>query len=121
MASGEMAPPQFTAFIGSAFQNLAVFSVDGSLHYICMDWRHVTELLTAAQNIYGELKNLCVWVKDNGGMGSLYRSQHELVFVFKHGRGAHRNNAAPTDCPPRRGGRTSYITLRGSKGWAVVG
>jgi len=57
-----------------------------------MDWRHAEELLTAARDVYGELKNLCVWVKDNAGMGSLYRSQHELVFVFKHGRNGHRNN-----------------------------
>ena len=57
-----------------------------------MDWRHVEELLTAGRGVYGKLKNLCVWVKDNGGMGSLYRSQHELVFVFKNGRNGHRNN-----------------------------
>src|SRR5438045_8584327 len=57
-----------------------------------MDWRHVEELLAASRAAYDELKNLCVWVKDNGGMGSLYRSQHELVFVFKHGRQGHRNN-----------------------------
>ena len=75
-----------------AFRNLAAFSVDGSLHYICMDWRHLEELLAAGREAYGELKNLCVWVKDNAGMGSLYRSQHELVFVFKHGRDGHRNN-----------------------------
>jgi hypothetical protein len=57
-----------------------------------MDWRHLEELLAAGGEAYGELKNLCVWVKDNGGMGSLYRSQHELVLVFKHGRKEHRNN-----------------------------
>src|SRR5437763_4435644 len=57
-----------------------------------MDWRHLEELLGAGREAYSELKNLCVWVKDNGGMGSLYRSQHELVFVFKHGRSGHRNN-----------------------------
>ena len=57
-----------------------------------MDWRHLDELLTAGRDAYGELKNLCVWVKGNAGMGSLYRSQHELVFVFKHGRKGHRNN-----------------------------
>ena len=57
-----------------------------------MDWRHAEELLTGGRGVYGELKNLCVWVKDNGGMGSLYRSQHELVFVFKHGCNGHRNN-----------------------------
>jgi len=57
-----------------------------------MDWRHLDELLAAGRDAYGELKNLCVWIKDNAGMGSLYRSQHELVFVFKQGRGSHRNN-----------------------------
>ena len=57
-----------------------------------MDWRHQHELLTAALGIYAEFKNMCVWVKDNAGMGSLYRSQHELIFVFKNGRTSHRNN-----------------------------
>jgi DNA modification methylase len=92
MASGEMDGGEFTAFLCQAFRNLTAYSIDGSLHYICMDWRHLAELLTAGRDAYGELKNLCVWVKDNGGMGSLYRSQHELVFVFKQGRGSHRNN-----------------------------
>ena len=59
---------------------VAEFSLDGSLHFICIDWRHVEELLAAGRAAYAELKNLCVWVKDNAGMGSLYRSQHELVF-----------------------------------------
>jgi hypothetical protein len=63
MASGEMDGAEFTAFLAGAFRNLAAFSVDGSLHYICMDWRHVEELLAAGRAAYGELKNLCVWVK----------------------------------------------------------
>jgi DNA modification methylase len=92
MASGEMDKTEFTAFLRRACENLAAFSADGSIHYLCMDWRHLEELLTAGQNVYSELKNLCVWVKDNGGMGSLYRSRHELVLVFKHGRDGHRNN-----------------------------
>jgi DNA modification methylase len=92
MASGEMDRPEFTAFLSQVCRNLAAFSVAGSIHFICMDWRHAEELLAAGRGVYGELKNLCVWVKDNGGMGSLYRSQHELVFVFKHGRSEHRNN-----------------------------
>src|SRR5712671_2845616 len=92
MASGEMDRSEFTAFLGEAFRNLAAFSGDGSLHFVCMDWRHVEELLAAGRDAYGELKNVCVWVKDNAGMGSLYRSQHELVFVFKRGRQGHRNN-----------------------------
>jgi DNA modification methylase len=92
MASGEMDRSEFTAFLGEACRNLARFSGTGSIHFICMDWRHAEELLAAGRGVYGELKSLCVWVKDNGGMGSLYRSQHELVFVFKHGRNGHRNN-----------------------------
>jgi DNA modification methylase len=92
MASGELDAAQFTAFLTRACELLAAHSADGSLHYLCMDWRHMTELLAAGQAAYTELKHLCVWAKDNAGMGSLYRSQHELVFVFKHGRGAHRNN-----------------------------
>jgi DNA modification methylase len=92
MASGEMSKAEFTAFLGQALGNLATFSADGSLHYICMDWRHFDELLAAGRDAYGALQCLCIWVKSNGGMGSFYRSQHELVFVFKHGRNGHRNN-----------------------------
>jgi DNA modification methylase len=92
MASGEMDKAAFAAFLGQACRNLAAFSTDGSIHFVCIDWRHLGELLAAGRDAYGELINLCVWVKDNGGMGSLYRSQHELVFVFKHGRNGHRNN-----------------------------
>jgi len=92
MASGEMDKPAFTAFLGQTCRNLAAFSAGGSLHFICMDWRHLGELLAAGAEAYGELKNVCVWIKDNAGMGSLYRSQHELVFVFKQRGGAHRNN-----------------------------
>src|SRR6266853_382334 len=89
MASGEMDKAAFTAFLGQACRNLAAFSADGSLHFICMDWRHLDELLAAGAEAYGELKNVCVWIKDNAGMGSLYRSQHELVLVFKERGGAH--------------------------------
>ena len=92
MASGEMDSIEFTSFLSGALRNVAAFSIDGSLHYICMDWRHAEELLAAGRGVYGELKNLCVWVKDSPGMGSFYRSGHELIFVFKHGRGGHRNN-----------------------------
>jgi DNA modification methylase len=92
MVSGEMARPEFTAFLGEAFRNLAAFSVDGAIHFVCMDWRHVEELLAAGREAYDELKNICVWVKDNAGMGSFYRSRHEFIAVFKHGRQGHRNN-----------------------------
>jgi DNA modification methylase len=92
MAAGEMNEAEFTAFLGQTCRNLADFSTGGSLHYICMDWRHLEVLLAAGREVYGELKNVCVWVKDNAGMGSLYRSQHELVLVFKQRGGEHRNN-----------------------------
>ena len=91
MASGEMTRAQFTAFLGTAFDNLIAHSLDGSIHFVCMDWRHVSELLTAGEDRYAELKNLIVWVKDNGGMGTFYRSRHELVFAFKNGTGPHTN------------------------------
>src|SRR5271167_3655112 len=92
MASGEMTESEFTAFLTRACRQLARHSADGSIHFVCMDWRHLTELLAAGHEAYDELKNLCIWAKDNGGMGSLYRSQHEMIFVFKHGHRAHRNN-----------------------------
>ena len=92
MASGEMSEAEFTDFLTRALMGLAGASIDGAIHFVCMDWRHMGELLGAGRHVYGELKNLCVWAKDNAGMGSLYRSQHELIFVFKSGKGPHRNN-----------------------------
>lgn len=92
MASGEMTPAEFIAFLTQVFRLLAAYSVEGALHFICMDWAHIYELLSASRTIYSEYKNMCVWAKDNAGMGSLYRSQHELIFVFKNGKDAHRNN-----------------------------
>ncbi|MFA7431524.1 MAG: DNA methyltransferase [Rhodospirillaceae bacterium] len=92
MASGEMSGPEFTTFLTTVLGHLAAVSVDGAIHYQCMDWRHMTEMLAAGTAAYSELKNLCVWAKTNGGMGSLYRSQHELVFVFKAGTAPHINN-----------------------------
>jgi DNA modification methylase len=92
MAAGEMSEVEFISFLTKIFEGLANHSVDGSIHYVCMDWRHLFELTAAGRAVYSEIKNLCVWNKDNGGMGSLYRSKHELVFVFKNGRGPHINN-----------------------------
>lgn len=92
MASGEMNSEEFLNFLTANFNLLKAFSTDGSLHYICMDWRHIKEIIDAGTEIYNEFKNLCVWNKDNGGMGSLYRSKHELVFVFKSGTRSHKNN-----------------------------
>jgi DNA modification methylase len=92
MASGEMTETEFTAFLETVFGLLVANSVDGSIHQICMDWRHAWEMLAAGRAVYSELKNLCVWNKSNAGMGSFYRSKHELVFAWKSGTAAHVNN-----------------------------
>ena len=91
MASGEMTKAEFIAFLKTAFENLAASSLDGSIHFICMDWRHMDEVQKASEGVYAELKNLIVWVKDNGGMGTFYRSRHELIFAFKNGTAPHIN------------------------------
>ncbi len=91
MASGEMTEDQFSEFLAQTLSLHAAHSVDGSIHFICMDWRHMGEILRASREIFA-LQNLCVWDKMIGGMGSLYRSQHELIFVFKKGHDRHRNN-----------------------------
>lgn len=91
MASGEMSPAQFTDFLATAFRNAAGVSLDGAVHYQCMDWRHVEEMMAAGRTVYSKLLNLCVWSKDSAGMGTFYRSQHELVFVWKVGEAAHLN------------------------------
>ncbi len=92
MGCGEMNEAEFIAFLETVFERLAENTVDGSIHQICMDWRHMWEMLAAGRKVYGELKNLCVWNKGNAGMGSFYRSKHELVFVWKSGAAAHTNN-----------------------------
>lgn len=92
MASGEMSDREFVDFLKGSLGHAAMFSKEGSLHYIYMDWRHAQELLKAGSSVYSELKNIAVWIKSNGGMGSLYRSRHELVFIYKYGRAPHRNN-----------------------------
>ncbi|MCB1420325.1 MAG: ParB N-terminal domain-containing protein [Notoacmeibacter sp.] len=90
-ASGEMSSGQFTDFLRTAFANMAAHSRDGSIHFLCIDWRHMGEMLQAGQNVYTELKNLITWIKDNGGMGTFYRSRHELIFAWKHGTAPHIN------------------------------
>ncbi len=94
MASGELSPEAFQAFLVACFTQFSRVSNDGSLHYVFMDWRHMREILAAGQATYDDLLNLCVWAKTNGGMGSLYRSQHELLFIFKQGSAPHINNVA---------------------------
>ena len=92
MASGEMSEFEFISFLTSSLRLLVRYSTSSSVHFVCMDWRHMGELTTAGKEVYESLLNVCVWVKHSGGMGSFYRSRHELVFVFRNGKGQHRNN-----------------------------
>jgi len=92
MASGEMSEAEFVAFLTTSLRLLVRYSAGSSVHFVCMDWRHMAELLAAGKQIYDVFLNLCVWTKNNGGMGSFYRSQHELIFVFRNGKRQHRNN-----------------------------
>jgi 16S rRNA G966 N2-methylase RsmD len=94
MASGEMNEAEFVRFLKTSLGLMATHSVDGAVHFVCMDWRHGVDLLTAVRDVYDAHLNTCVWVKPNGGMGSLYRSQYECIHVFKHGTAPHINNVA---------------------------
>jgi DNA modification methylase len=91
MGVGEMSAEAFTSFLQETLGRAAAVARSGAIAFVCMDWRHMRELLEAGQAVFSELKNLCVWNKTNGGMGTFYRSKHELVFVFKVGTAAHTN------------------------------
>jgi DNA modification methylase len=92
MASGELSRPEFVAFLESTLGRAAAVSHEGAVHFVAMDWRHIGELFEAGDNVYGEILNLAVWVKSNAGQGSFYRSQHELIGIFRVGDAAHLNN-----------------------------
>jgi DNA modification methylase len=91
MGVGEMSREVFIGFLKQTLGHAADVCKDGAIAFVCMDWRHLGELLEAGNAVFSELKNVCVWNKTNGGMGSFYRSKHELVFVFKAGTAAHTN------------------------------
>ena len=91
-ASGEMSPPEYVEFLVSGLGNASRVSRDGAVHFVCCDWRHVTEIKEAGGLVYGETLNIVVWVKSNAGQGSFYRSQHEFVVVSRVGKAAHLNN-----------------------------
>jgi DNA modification methylase len=81
--SGEMSRPNYTRFLTDFLELSAKHSADGSIHFVCMDWRHIIEVVTAGEEVFGKPKNLIVWAKTNAGQGTFYRAQHELIFVFK--------------------------------------
>jgi DNA modification methylase len=91
-AAGEMSSGEFTEFLRKAMMLSRQSSQPGSLAYYFMDWRHMKQILAAGLEVYGEMMNLCVWAKNNGGKGGFYRSAHELIFLFKNGTASHRNN-----------------------------
>ncbi|MEQ9488028.1 MAG: DNA methyltransferase [Alphaproteobacteria bacterium] len=91
MASGEMSAEEFRAFLHASCEAMAQCSCDGAIHFIYMDWRHIGDLLSVAEDVYSEIKNVVVWAKTNAGMGSFYRSQHELIVAAKVGKGRHVN------------------------------
>ena len=92
IAYAELNQAAVTDFLGTLCKRLVTASRDGSIHFICIDWHHVGELLDAGKEMYDEVKNICVWVKDNAAVGSLYRSQHGFILVFKRRRRSHRKN-----------------------------
>lgn len=92
MGVGEMSSAEFTAFLQQTLGAAAERCRDGAIAFVCMDWRHAEELIAAGKVVFTELKNLCVWNKSNAGMGTFYRSKHELVFVFKKGTAPHVNS-----------------------------
>src|SRR6202171_6278467 len=91
MASGEMSEAEFRSFLADTLGAAARCSRGGAVHFVCMDWRHMDSVSAVGNTVYGELLNLCIWNKSNAGMGSLYRSKHELVFVYRVGSAPHLN------------------------------
>lgn len=122
-----MSAEAFRLFLTEALGVAAKVSRDGALHFVCMDWRPMHDLLSVGRRVYGTLLNLCIWNKSNAGMGSLYRSKHELVFVFKVGDAPHFNavelgrhgrnrtnvwDYASVTCSREAAGRTSRFIRR---------
>ena len=81
-----MSSPEFVRFLSTVLDVAAAVSRDGAVHFVCIDWRHIGELLAAANLVYGATLNLVVWAKTNSGQGSFYRSAHELIGVFRVGK-----------------------------------
>jgi len=116
MGVGEMSPDAFTYFLRQTLGHAAAHSRDGAIAFVCMDWRHLGELLAAGQAIFSELKNICVWNKSNAGMGTFYRSKHEFVLAFKVGTAAHINSFGLGDSGRYRTNVWDYAGVNTFKG-----
>lgn len=114
-ASGEMSPDEFEAFLRRFLQVAIPHLIDGAIIFSCMDWRHIEEMVRAGKALGLDLKNICVWAKTAAGMGTFYRSQHELVAVFKHGTAEHINNF---ELGQYGRSRTNLWTYRGMTGFS---
>jgi hypothetical protein len=115
MSSGEMSREEFTAFLTAVFAQMAHFSLEGAIHFLFMDWRHQVEMMTAGETVYDELKNVLVWNKLSGGMGTFYRSQHELIYAWKKGKAKHVNNFGLGD---KGRYRTNVIDMPGANSFS---
>ncbi len=116
MASGEMAESEFRDFLGATFDACAKVSRNGAVHFVCMDWRHMEDVFASSFLIYDELLNICVWNKSNAGMGSLYRSKHEMVFVYRVGDETHANNVELGKHGRNRTNVWDYASVNSMKG-----
>lgn len=116
MASGEMTDTEFRTFLADTLGACAKVSRDGAVHFVCMDWRHMDDVTASVADIYDDLLNICVWNKSNAGMGSLYRSKHEMVFVYRVGKGPHTNNVELGKHGRNRTNVWEYASVNSMKG-----
>lgn len=116
MASGEMSDTEFRTFLADTLGACAKVSQDGAVHFVCMDWRHMDDVTASVGKIYDDLLNICVWNKSNAGMGSLYRSKHEMVFVYRVGSGPHTNNVELGKHGRNRTNVWDYASVNSMKG-----
>lgn len=116
MASGEMTETEFRAFLSDTLGACARVSRDGAVHFVCMDWRHMDDVTAAVAGTYDDLLNICVWNKSNAGMGSLYRSKHEMVFVYRVGSASHTNNVELGKHGRNRTNVWDYVSVNSMKG-----
>ncbi|MEL7218170.1 MAG: site-specific DNA-methyltransferase, partial [Pseudomonadota bacterium] len=116
MASGEMRTTEFQSFLADTLGACAKVSREGAVHFVCMDWRHMDDVTASSADIYSELLNICVWNKSNAGMGSLYRSKHEMVFVYRVGDAPHTNNVELGKHGRNRTNVWDYASVNSMKG-----
>ena len=121
MASGEMSETEFRTFLTDTLGACAKVSRDGAVHFVCMDWRHMDDVTASVTDVYDKLLNICVWNKSNAGMGSLYRSKHEMVFVYRVGDAPHTNTVELGKHGRNRTNVWDYASVNSMRGIAPRG